>query len=266
MENNIHPTAIVSDEVILGKGNNIGPYCVLEGKISIGDNNTFKPHSYLTGIVEIGDDNNFFSFCSIGENPQDLTFKDEDTVVKIGDKNTFREYVSIHRGTIKQDKETVIGSNNYLMAKVHVGHDTIIGDDCILVNSCNLAGHVTIGNRVIISGNSGVAQFLFVGDGAFVGAATSVTKDIPPYCTALGNRAMLKGINIIGLRRQGVEKEHISELVNFIRLMEASHLSPRSFVEVAENVEEYEDNKIVMDVVESIKKSKAGIVPFFHDR
>ena len=204
----------------------------------------------------------FFSFCSIGEEPQDLTYKQEETEVIIGDNNTIREYVSIHRGTLKQDKITKVGNHNLLMAKVHIGHDTIIGDNCVLVNSVNLAGHVTVGSKVIISGNCGVTQFVTIGDGVYVGASTTIDKDVPSFCTVIGNRAKLKGINIIGLRRAGFSKSDISELVTFIRSMEASPLSPRAFVDDEESVEEYKDNDIVQRLITEVKDSKAGIVPF----
>ena len=148
------------------------------------------------------------------------------------------------------------------MAKVHLGHDTIIGSNCVLVNSVNIAGHVKIGDKVTISGNSGCTQFVTVGDGVYVGASTTIDKDVPSYCTAVGNRAKLKGINIIGLRRAGFSKADISELVSFIRLMEASPLSPRSFVEEDEVLLEYKDNDIIDTVISEIKNSKAGIIPF----
>ncbi len=262
MSNSIHPTAIVSESVELGSNVTIGPFCILDGKIKVGDGNEFKSHCVVRGRVTIGDNNRFFSFCSIGEEPQDLTYKKEETEVIIGNNNTIREYVSIHRGTLKQDKVTKIGDNNLLMAKVHLGHDTIIGSNCVLVNSVNIAGHVKIGNKVTISGNSGCTQFVSIGDGVYVGASTTIDKDVPSYCTAIGNRAKLKGINIIGLRRAGFSKADISELVSFIRLMEASPLSPRSFVDEEEVISEYGDNDIIRTVISEIKTSKAGIIPF----
>ena len=258
----IHSTAIITGEVFLGENVQIGPYCVLDGNIKIGSGTTLKSHCVLSGNVEIGKNNRLFSFCSIGEEPQDLGYKGEETMVRIGDSNTIREFVSIHRGTIKQDQVTSIGSRNLLMAKAHVGHDTVIGDDCIIVNSVNLAGHVTIGDKVTISGNCGITQFVKIGSAVYVGASTTIDKDVPSYCTAIGNRATLKGVNIVGLRRQGFSKADISELVNFIRCMEASPLSPRGFVDLEENVAEYSENKIVLKVISEIKESKAGIVPF----
>jgi UDP-N-acetylglucosamine acyltransferase len=258
----IHPTSIISSGVKIGENVSIGPFCVFEGEITVGDNTSFKSHCVVRGKVTIGEKNNFFSFCSIGEEPQDLTYKKEETEVIIGNNNTIREYVSIHRGTLKQDKVTKLGSHNLLMAKVHVGHDTTIGDNCVLVNSVNLAGHVHVGNKVIISGNCGVTQFVTIGEGVYVGASTTIDKDVPSFCTVIGNRAKLKGINIIGLRRAGFSKNDISELVTFIRSMEASPLSPRSFVDDTESIAEYEGNDIVQRLIEEVKESKAGIVPF----
>jgi UDP-N-acetylglucosamine acyltransferase len=262
LSNIIHSTAIVSEGVELGENVSVGPYCILEGDIKVGAGTVFKSHCVVSGNVEIGRNNRFFSFCSIGEEPQDIGYRGEDTTVRIGDNNTVREFVSIHRGTAKQDKVTSIGSGNLLMAKAHVGHDTVIGDDCIIVNSVNLAGHVTIGDKVTISGNCGVTQFVKIGSAVYVGASTTIDKDVPSYCAVIGNRAKLKGVNIVGLRRQGFSKTDISELVNFIRSMEASPLSPRGFVELEENVDEYSENQIVLKVISEIKESRAGIVPF----
>lgn len=148
------------------------------------------------------------------------------------------------------------------MAYVHAGHDVVIGNNCTFANSTNFAGHVKIGDRVIIGGGTQISQFVTLGRGAYIGGASAIDRDIPVFCTAMGNRVYLKGINIIGMRRQGYSKQEISEVVDFYRSMEASALSPRAFVDHADLMAEYKDNRVVQEMVEQIKKTEIGIAPF----
>lgn len=259
---NIHPTSVVGNQVVIADDVTIGPFCFLEGKISIGKGTKLHSHCVLKGNLEIGENNEFFQFSSIGEEPQDLSYKGEETWVKIGDNNTFREYVSVHRGTLKQDKVTIIGSNNLLMAHTHVGHDCTIGNNCIFVNSVKLAGHVVIGNNVTISGGSAVKQFAKLGDNVYTGATAMIDRDIPSFCLTLGNRAYLKGINIIGLKRAGFSRSHISEAVDFFRSVELSSYSPKHFVQDEEMMESFKDNPIVTKMASEIMESTSGIASF----
>ena len=259
---NIHPTAIVGDQVQVAENVTIGPYCVIEGKVSIGRGTTLHSHCVLKGTLEIGENNQFFQFTSIGEAPQDLSYKNEETFVKIGDNNVFREYVSVHRGTLKQDKVTIIGDNNLFMAQSHIGHDCVVGNNCIIVNSVKLAGHVSLGNKVILGGDAAVAQFIKVGDNVYAGGTAIIDKDIPSYCLVLGNRAYLKGINIIGLKRAGFSRSEISEAVDFFRSVELSSLSPKSFVKDRESMKDFEANPIVSKMAKEILASNAGIASF----
>jgi UDP-N-acetylglucosamine acyltransferase len=258
----IHPTAIIASGAEIDASVEIGPYSIIGPNVKISAGTVIHSHVVLDGHVTIGENNTFFQFCSIGAPPQDLSYKNEPTRVEIGSGNVFREYVSIHRATTKENHVTIIGNDNLLMAHVHVGHDGIIGNNCILVNSLNLAGHVHIQDRVIIGGGCSVAQFTTIGRGAYIGGATGIDKDIPPFCTAVGNRAKLKGINIIGLRRAGYSKESISEVVDFFRYMESSTFSPRSFVGDDTLLENYKENEIVQEIVTMIRKSEVGIAPF----
>ena len=258
----IHPTAVVHPEAKIGDRVKIGPYCVVSANTQLGNDNTLHSHVILDGHLEIGDNNSFFQFCSIGAPPQDLGYKNEPTRTVIGSNNVFREYVSVHRGTLKQDHITIIGSHGLFMAHAHVGHDVVIGDRVILVNSVNLAGHVNIGDKTIISGGTNVSQFVTIGSGAFIGGLSGVDRDIPPFCAAYGNRIRLKGINIVGLRRQGHSKQEISELVDFYRTMESSALSSRAFVDHKEFVQDFAQNSLVQKLSEFIRKSEIGIAPF----
>lgn len=258
----IHPTAIVHQEARLGNNVEVGPFSIIGPNVVVGDNCKLHSHVILDGHLSIGESNNFYQFCSIGAPPQDMSYKGEPTRVEIGNNNTFREYISIHRGTLKENGLTKVGSNCLMMAYVHVGHDVIIGSNCTIANSVNFAGHVKIGDRVIIGGGTQVSQFVSMGRGAYIGGASGVDRDIPAFCTAYGNRVKLKGINIIGLRRQGHSKQAISEVVDFYRTMEASILSPRSFVEHQEFMQDFENNEIVKEITDQIRKSEVGIAPF----
>ena len=163
---------------------------------------------------------------------------------------------------MKDRQKTTLGSNCLLMAKVHLGHDVVVGDRVIMANSTNLAGHVKVGSKVIIGGGTNISQFVKVADGAYIGGASAIDKDIPLYCTAYGNRAKLRGINIIGLRRAGIERNAISEIVDFFRDMEASTYSPRTFVETQELMKPYSNNEIISQIKEHIMTTKMGIAPF----
>ncbi|OFZ36078.1 MAG: acyl-[acyl-carrier-protein]--UDP-N-acetylglucosamine O-acyltransferase [Bdellovibrionales bacterium RIFOXYD12_FULL_39_22] len=259
---NIHPTAIIAPGAELGKNVKIGAYSIIGPHVKLGDDNVIHPHVIINGHTTIGRGNEFFSFCSIGAIPQDYSYNGEDTKLVIGDANTFRECVTINLGTLKQDAITKVGNNSLFMAYVHLGHDTVVGDNCTIANSVNVAGHVFIGDRAIIGGSSAISQFVTIGRGAFIGGASAVDHDIPIYCTAVGNRVRLKGVNIVGMRRQDIPKNQISELVDFLRDMEASGLSPRAFVEHEEHMKNHQNNSLIDEMVRDIKKTQIGIAPF----
>ena len=258
----IHPTAIINEGAKIHKTVEIGPYSIIGPNVEIGEGSTIAAHVVIDGHTVIGKNNKFFPFCSIGAAPQDLTYKGETTRVEIGNDNTFREYVSIHRGTLKEQGLTKVGSKVLLMAYVHVGHDVIIGDGCIVANSTNFAGHVKVGEGCIIGGGTNISQFVKLGRGSYIGGASAIDKDVPQFCTAVGNRVRLKGINIIGLRRRGYAKTQISEVVDFFRAMESSKISPRSFVDHPEMMEEYKENEIINEMSHEIKISEVGLAPF----
>ncbi len=258
----IHPSSIVDKNAKLHESVKVGPFCIVGPNVEIGANTILHSHVVIDGHTTIGEGNQFFQGCSIGAPPQDNSYKGEPTRVVIGNNNIFREYVSNHRGTLKENGLTTIGNNCLFMAYVHAGHDVGIGNNVTIANSTNFAGHVKVGDRVIIGGGTNVSQFVTLGRGAYIGGASAIDRDIPVFCTALGNRVFLKGINIIGLRRQGYSKQEISEVVDFYRTMEASALSPRAFVDHEEHMAEFKDNRIVIEMVEQIKKSEIGIAPF----
>ncbi len=214
------------------------------------------------GHTRIGKDNEIHQFCSIGVPPQDKSYKDEPTRTLIGEGNLFREGVTVHRATTKQEHKTIVGNFGYYMAGVHIAHDCVVGNYVTMANNTLLAGHVHIGDYVQMGGACGVTPFVSVGKGAFIGAASAIDRDIPHFCAALGNRIRLKGVNIIGMKRRGYTKEEISEVVDFYRVMEASAFSPKAFVEHPENIQEYKTNSAIQELIEFISKSEIGLPPF----
>jgi UDP-N-acetylglucosamine acyltransferase len=259
---NIHPSAIIEAGAKVHETVKIGPFCIVGANVEIGANCILHSHVVIDGHTTVGENNKFFQGCSIGAPPQDNSYKGEPTKTIIGDNNTFREYCSVHRGTLKENLVTTIGSNNLFMAYVHLGHDVVFGNNCTIANSTNFAGHVRVGDRVGIGGGSQIQQFITIGRGAYIGGATAIDRDIPIFCTAMGNRAHLKGINIIGMKRQGYTKQEISEVVDFLRTMETAKVSPRSFVDNNELMAEYKDNRVVAEMAEHIRKTEIGIAPF----
>ena len=160
----------------------------------------------------IRDSNDIFQFTSIGEQPQDMKYKGEDTELIIGDNNTIRESCTFSRGSVQGGGVTRIGNNNWIMACVHIAHDCILGDNIIMANNASLAGHVTVGDHAILSGYSLIHQFCSVGEHSFTSYASHVNQSIPPYVTVAGEKAKVKGINSEGLRRRGFSAEQINQV------------------------------------------------------
>jgi UDP-N-acetylglucosamine acyltransferase len=261
---NIHETAIVHPEAKLGKNVSIGPYCIVDKDVEIGDNSILRSHVTVEGIVKIGSNTEIFQFAVIGLPPQDLSYKGDPTSVEIGNNTVIREYTSVHRGTMKDAQVTRIGNNCYIMGYCHLAHDCQVSDNVMFVNQVQCAGHVKIGEGARISGDTNITQFVSIGRGAFIGGDTIIDKDIPCHTTAYGNRVKLKGINIIGLRRAGLDKNVISEVVDFYRTMESSTLSPRAFVNHPELMSEFSKNEIVREMAKFISDSEIGIPPFWN--
>ncbi|HEE0244656.1 TPA: acyl-ACP--UDP-N-acetylglucosamine O-acyltransferase [Legionella pneumophila] len=193
----IHPSAK------LASGVSIGPGTVIGADVEIGENTWIGPHVVIEGPTVIGKNNKIFQFASVGDEPQDITYKGEPTRLEIGDNNVIREYCMISRGTVKGGGVTRIGNSNYLMAYSHIGHDCMVGNHIIMVNYAALSGHVTINDYAIIGPYAAVHQFCQVGAYAFIARATYVTKDVLPYVMIAGHTTSACGINTVGLRRRG---------------------------------------------------------------
>ena len=240
--NDIHATAIVSDQANLGDNITIGPYACVEPGVTLGNGCTLASHAVLRGNSTIGEDNFFDSFSVVGGDPGDLKYNKEETKLHIGNGNTFRESVTVHRGTVSGGGETRIGDNNLLMGYVHVAHDCTLGDSNVLSTYVGLSGHVTIDNNAILGGQTGVVQFLRIGSFAYIGGASVIDKNIPPYSTGYGNRIAIKGVNIVGLKRAGYSREVISAISEAHKLYFKSGLSeaeaiPRIEAELGETEE-----------------------------
>jgi UDP-N-acetylglucosamine acyltransferase len=227
----IHQTAIIDPAAEIDSSCEIGPYAIIDANVRVAKGCKIGPHVHLTGHTEIGANNRFYTGCVIGEAPQDLKYKNEPTRLRIGESNVFREYVTIHRSA-KLDEDTVMGSNNFLMANCHVGHNCLLGNHIIIANGALIAGHVTIEDRVFISGNCMVHQFVRIGALALMQGGSGVSKDLPPYTIARGNNH-IAGLNIIGLRRAGLSPADRLELKRAYKLLFRNNLPIRKAAESA---------------------------------
>lgn len=252
----IHSTAIVEKGAILEEGVKIGPYCIVGKDVIIRKGTVLQSHVVVEGITEIGENNTIYSFVSIGKANQDLKYKGEPTKTIIGNNNSIREFVTIHRGT--DDRwETRIGSNNLLMAYVHIAHDVIVGNGCILANNVTLAGHVVVDDFAIIGGLTPVHQFTHIGSYCMIGGASAVNQDICPFVLAEGNKAEVRGLNSIGLRRKGFTDEQLSNLKKAYRILFRQGLALKDALDELEK--NYNKDKNIMYLVEFIKSSNRGI-------
>ncbi len=202
----VHPSAEIDPSV------NVGPFSVIGANVRIGAETWVGPHVVIQGPTEIGRENRIYQFASIGEAPQDRTYKGEPTGLVIGDRNVIRESVTLSRGTVRGRGETVIGHDNLIMAYVHIAHDCTIGNDIILSNAASLAGHVEVQDHCTLGGFTLVHQFCRIGAYAFTSMGAALNRDLPPFCLASGNYARLIGINKVGLRRHGFSDEAIQAL------------------------------------------------------
>ncbi len=208
----IHPSSIVSKRAILGTNVKIGPFCNIDENVSIGDNTILKSHISIVGNTKIGSNNIFYPFSHIGCDPQDLKYKGEDSSLTIGNANIFRENITISKGTEDGGMNTNIKNNNLFMTGVHVAHDCQIGNNNILVNQVTLGGHVNILDNVVIGGLSAIIQFVTVGSYTMIGGMSGIDKNVLPFSLVLGNRASLRGLNLVGIRRNKFSKQDISRI------------------------------------------------------
>jgi UDP-N-acetylglucosamine acyltransferase len=227
----IHPSAIVSPDARLADGVEIGPYAIIGADVEIGEGTTVGAHATIDGPALLGKGNRVFPHAVVGFEPQDLKYRGEKTRLTVGDSNVFREFSTVHRGTVTGHGMTVIGDNNYFMACSHVAHDCVIGSHNVMANCSSLAGHVEIGSHVVLGAFTGAHQFIRVGDHAFVGAYAAMRQDVLPFCRTDGSDAKTYGINRIGLQRRGFSEERLKALERAYRLLVKSRLNTTQALE-----------------------------------
>ncbi len=254
-------TAIIDKKAELDSTVSVGPYAVIGAGVEIGPGTVIQAHSVLSGPTIIGENNTIGPFCTIGGDPQDLSYNDEPTELIIGNDNTIREYVSIHRGTINGTGKTVVGNSNMLMAYVHVAHDCQIADNVILANAATLAGHVEVGDSAFISGLVAIHQFCRIGTFSYIGGVSGIGLDVPPYIIVAGirNRIRVSGINKIGLRRNNFDRETIARLNAVFRIV---YRTPDLLLKeaIAKVKREVESCAEVDCMVQFFEESKRGVV------
>jgi UDP-N-acetylglucosamine acyltransferase len=252
----IHGTAIIHPRAKIGAGTTVGPYVSIGEHVTIGKNCRIGASTVIDGDTEIGDDNEIFPMASIGLVPQDLKFGGEMTRVRIGRHNVIREFVTIHRGTKGGGGLTSIGDHNLLMAYTHIAHDCHVGHHTIFANAATLAGHVLVEDYASIGAFSGVHQFCRVGQHAFIGGYSVVTRDALPFVKTVGNRARIYGINTIGLIRRGFSQETIARLKRAYRYLLHSNTS-RALAQIERD--SAMQSPEVQYVVDFIRSSKRGV-------
>jgi UDP-N-acetylglucosamine acyltransferase len=215
----IHATAIVDSQAEIDCDVQVGPYCIIGAGVKIGKGSRLKSHVVVAGRTTLGEGNTVFPFATIGSIPQDLKYRGEPSELIIGDRNTIREYVSLNPGTTGGGMVTRVGNDNLLMMYCHIAHDCILGNRNVIANGATLGGHVVIQDHVIVGGLVGIHQFVKIGSGAILGGGSMVSKDVPPFCNATGDRARLRGLNLEGLRRRGFDKAKIDTLKQAYRII-----------------------------------------------
>lgn len=251
----VHPTAIIEDGAQIGENVSIGPYSVVGSNVELGDGVTLESHVVVTGDTSIGANTRVFPFASIGSQPQDLKFKGESSRLEIGCNNVIREHVTMNPGTEGGGLLTKVGNNCLFMMGAHVAHDCRVGDHVILVNNATLGGHVEIDEWAIIGGLSAVHQFVRIGRHAMVGGMTGVENDVIPYGEVIGNRAHLRGLNLVGIKRRNFDRDTIHKMRNAYRALFAPEgtLSER----LTDVADQFKGIESVMEIVNFIQSDSS---------
>jgi UDP-N-acetylglucosamine acyltransferase len=258
MSKKIHATAIVADGAKLGKNVEIGAYCVIGGNVVLGDNVKLHSHVVVDGYTSIGEGTRIFPFASIGHEPQDLKFKGEKSRLEIGKNNTIREHVTMNPGTEGDNLITKVGDNCLFMMSSHVAHDCMVGNNVILANNATLAGHVNVGDYAILGGLSAVHQYVRIGHHAMIGGMSGIENDVIPYGQAMGERASLVGLNLIGLKRGKFERDEIHSLRNAYRLIFSQEGTLQERIDDASEL--FKGNKGVMEILEFIRANTSRAI------
>jgi len=249
----IDKTAIVDSNSKISKNVTIGPYSIIGPNVEIGEGTVVQSHVNIIGNTTIGKNNQIYPFASIGNDPQDLKFKGEKTLLDIGDHNKIREYVTINPGTEGGGGITKIGNNCLFMVSSHIAHDCIVGNNVILANNVPLGGHAHVDDNAIIGGNSAVQQFTRVGKYAMIGGMCGVVRDVIPYGIAHGNRSILQGLNLIGLRRKNIPNKEILSLSEAYKIIFKNENLTENLSNLSNDLKK---NELVSEVVNFIEKDK----------
>jgi UDP-N-acetylglucosamine acyltransferase len=254
----IDERAMIHPSVKLAAGVSVGPGTVIGADVEIGEGTWIGPHVVIQGPTIIGKNNKIFQFASVGDEPQDITYRGEPTRLEIGDNNVIREYCMISRGTVKGGGVTRLGNNNYLMAYSHVGHDCLLGNNIIMINYSALSGHVVVHDYATIGAYAAIHQFCHVGAYAFIARATYITKDVLPYVMIAGNATSACGLNTVGLRRRGFSASAIEHLRRAYKIIFRKGLT------VQQSIAELELMQIdcpeVIPMIDVLNQSTRGIV------
>ncbi len=253
----IHPTAIVSPKAQLHETVEVGPFTVIGPNVTIGENTVVGANCNIDGWTTIGSGNRLFPFTAIGCPPQDLKYSGQKTFIKIGNENHFREFTTVHLAE-GEGHETVIGDKNLFMAYVHIAHNCRVGSNVIMANFATLAGHVHVGDRAVLGGFAGIHQFCHVGRLVMVGAKAKITKDVPPYIMIDGNPARVIGLNLVGLKRNGVPKESIERIRTFFKVFFRSPLNVTQILQQRAELNQAKD-PFVEEFFDFVTQSKRGV-------
>ena len=253
----IHSSSIIDPSAKIADDVEIGPFCLVGADVEIGSGTRIESHVILKGPMKIGERNHIFQFSTLGDGSPDKKYKNEPTTLVIGNENIIREGVTIHRGTVQDRGETLIGDRNLIMAYSHIAHDCVLGNDIVLTNQAALAGSVHVGDGAILGGYAIVHQFCSLGSYSFCAMGSAVNKDIPAYVKVRGNPAKPFGINVTGIKRLGYSKESIEALRSAYRSIYRKKLTvDEAIEELKELRNEYEEVNLFLD---SIEKSTRGI-------
>lgn len=254
----IDPRAIIDPSVEIGRNVSIGPWSVIGADVHIGDDCVIGSHVVLRGPTRLGRRNRVFQFASIGEETSDLSYRGEPTTLEVGDDNVFREGVTVHRGTIKDQGRTLIGSHCLFMPYVHVAHDCVIGNHVVLANNAAVSGHVRVGDYANFGGFAGVAQHRSIGAHTHIAAMSLVIKDVPDFMTVMGNPAIAVGLNLEGLKRRGFSAEQVAAVREAHRVVYRSGLTARDACDRL--AEQAAGDPLVASFVNAVRASRFGIV------
>ena len=254
MSNQIHPSAVVEDGAQIGDDVTIGPFCHVGPNVKLANGVSLLSHAVIAGHTTIGANSRVFPFASLGHEPQDLKFHGEITTLDIGENCTIREGVTMNPGTEGDQGKTIIGNNCVFLANAHVAHDCVLGNNIIFSNAVMVAGHCKIGDNVIMGGGAGVHQFCRIGNNAFVGGMAGLENDVIPYGVALGNRAYLGGLNVIGMKRAELSREDIHAARAAYKHIFSGDLTVAQAIETIP--EKIADSPVVNTIVDFVKSGE----------